>query len=150
MPLSLEYGDRPKLSAGVVIVHRYTDTYRYLLLRIYRYWDFPKGLVEPGETPLDAARREVHEETALVHLEFRWGHHYIETEPYGDSKIARYYLAESSTIDVTLPRSRALGRPEHHEYRWVDYLGSRNLVGARVRAVLDWAQQQLSDQVQRV
>ena len=29
------------------------------------YWDIPKGLLDPGETPLAAALRELHEETAL-------------------------------------------------------------------------------------
>lgn len=28
-------------------------------------WALPKGLIEPGETPEEAARREVHEETGL-------------------------------------------------------------------------------------
>lgn len=28
-------------------------------------WTIPKGLVEPGEEPLDAAKREFHEETGL-------------------------------------------------------------------------------------
>lgn len=44
------------MSAGVIIVRRYDDEWRYLLLRVYNYWDFPKGEVEPGEDPLAAAR----------------------------------------------------------------------------------------------
>ncbi len=37
------------LSAGVIIVRRFDDEWRYLLLRVYNYRDFPKGEVEPGE-----------------------------------------------------------------------------------------------------
>ena len=44
------------------------------MLRAYRNWDFPKGVVEPGENPLYAAVREVREETSLDALDFRWGH----------------------------------------------------------------------------
>ncbi len=44
--------------------------WRILVLRAYRNWDFPKGTLEPGETPLAAAIREVKEETALEGLEF--------------------------------------------------------------------------------
>lgn len=31
-----------------------------------RYWDIPKGRVEPGEQPADTASRELQEETGLV------------------------------------------------------------------------------------
>ena len=42
---------------------------RYLLIRdSYRNWGFPKGHLEPGEPPADAARREVIEETGLEDL----------------------------------------------------------------------------------
>ncbi len=51
------------LSAGVVVVRQFDDGWRVLLLRAYNYWDFPKGIVEPGEDPLTTARREVREET---------------------------------------------------------------------------------------
>ncbi|MFO7859140.1 MAG: NUDIX domain-containing protein, partial [Ectothiorhodospiraceae bacterium] len=53
------------LSAGVVVVRREAQGWRCLLLRAYQYWDAPKGRVEAGETPLEAARREVREETGI-------------------------------------------------------------------------------------
>ena len=87
------------LSAGVVIVRRRGSGHRYLLLRAYRNWDFPKGVVEPGEDPLEGAIREVAEETTLTNLNFRWGHDYRETAPYGRGKVARSYLAESDSAD---------------------------------------------------
>lgn len=128
-----------KLSAGVVVTRPCDDGVRLLLLRAYRYWDFPKGEVEPGEDPLDTARREVKEETGLRDLDFRWGEACTETPPYGHGKIARYYLAESRTGAVELPVSPELGRPEHHEVRWVTFEEGRSLLNERVRAVLEWA-----------
>jgi bis(5'-nucleosidyl)-tetraphosphatase len=129
----------PRLSAGVVVVHCVQNEYRYLLLRAYKNWDFPKGIVEPNETPPDAARREVQEETGLVNLNFRWGDVYYETPPYAGNKIARYYIALSASNDVTLPISPELGRPEHHEYRWFAYDPAALLLVPRIRAALDWA-----------
>ena len=133
------------LSAGIVIVRCHAGAFHYLLLRAYKYWDFPKGRVEAAETPLVAARREVKEEAGLDDLELRWGELYRETEPYGAGKIARYYLAYSTTAAVELGINPALGRSEHHEYRWLNYAEARALLGPRVRAILDWAHQVIGD-----
>lgn len=133
-----------RLSAGVVMVRCTSGVYRYLLLRTYRYWDFPKGLVEAGESPLAAARREVREETGLSNLEFRWGGKYIETAPYR-GKLARYYLALTATGDVRLGVNPTLGKPEHHACLWADYQAASRLLGARVRMVLDWAHESVGE-----
>lgn len=125
------------LSAGVIIVRGPQPL--YLLLRAYQYWDFPKGMVEPGEEPLQAAIREVREETGLEELDFRWGPVFKQTRPYGIGKIARYYLARAETGEVYLPVNPLLGRPEHEEFRWVDYPTARALTGGRLRPILNWA-----------
>src|SRR5262245_29755791 len=92
------------MSAGVVVVRKTAEGWRVLLLRVYNYWDFPKGRVEAGETPLDAARRETREETTLDDLEFAWGEKSVDTEPYGrEKKIARYFIARTNTEAITLP-----------------------------------------------
>ena len=132
---------KPKvLSAGVIVVRREGGQWLYLLLRAYRYWDFPKGIVEPGEEPLEAARREVQEETTITDLDFRWGLIYKETGPYNNGrKIARYYIAETRTSDVSLPISPELGRPEHDEFRWLPFEEARKLTAPRVREALEWA-----------
>ncbi len=127
------------LSAGVVVVDPGGRRPRYLLLRAYQHWDFPKGLVEPRETPLQAAIREVAEETTIRDLDFRWGYDYRETAPYGRGKVARYYLAATTQTSVELPVSPELGRPEHDEYRWVDYPAARHLLPRRLQPILDWA-----------
>ncbi|MBK1633818.1 NUDIX hydrolase [Thiohalocapsa halophila] len=116
---------------------------RFLLLRAYNYWDFPKGELEPGEAPLAAALREAAEETSLDDFRLRWGEAYIETERYGRGKIARYYLAEAPAGDVELPVSQELGRPEHHEFRWATAEQARALLNQRLRRVLDWAVERL-------
>ncbi len=57
-------------SAGGVVFRRGADgEARFLLIRdSYRNWGFPKGHLEAGEPPADAARREVAEETGLTDL----------------------------------------------------------------------------------
>jgi bis(5'-nucleosidyl)-tetraphosphatase len=127
------------LSAGVVVVRRVDDEWRVLLLRAYKNWDCPKGMVEAGEEPLTTARREVREETTIDDLEFRWGEQFVETPPYAKNKVARYYVAETHTGDVKLPVNPELGMPEHHEFRWLGFGAAAALTVPRIRAVLDWA-----------
>jgi len=127
------------LSAGVVVIRGKEAPRRYLLLRAYRYWDFPKGVVEAGEDPLQAAIREVEEETSITDLQFHWGYDYRETPPYARGKVARYYVAETMQRDIHLPINPALGRPEHNEFQWVDYAAAQRLLAARLQPVLEWA-----------
>ncbi len=129
----------PRLSAGVVLVRRAPTAWLFLLLRAYQNWDFPKGVVEPGEEPQAAARREVKEETLIDDVQFSWGEEYRETAPYSNNKVARYYIGETRTEHVTLPVSPELGRPEHNEARWVDLAGALSLSSPRVAPIVRWA-----------
>jgi 8-oxo-dGTP pyrophosphatase MutT (NUDIX family) len=138
--LTKDHDSAPRLSAGVVVLRQQGGAWRYLLLRAFRHWDFPKGVVEAGERPHDAAVREVAEESGLAGLEFRWGEAFCETAPYARGKVARYYVAESPSGEVHLQVRPELGRPEHHEYRWLDYREARALLVPRVQRVLDWAE----------
>lgn len=115
----------------------------FLMLRAYRNWDFPKGLVEPGEQPFDAAIREVEEETLIRDLRFEWGDAYIETAPYSHKKVARYYVAETPTEAVTLPVRPELGRAEHNESRWVTFEQGLALCSPRLDPILRWAAQKI-------
>ena len=129
------------LSAGVVIVRVVDRKLKFLLLRAYRNWDFPKGIVEPGEEPIAAAMREVREETTLDDISFDWGIEFMETGPYNKGKIARYYIARSKAEHIHLPVSPEIGTPEHHEARWVDAQTALSIVSARLQPVVRWAYQ---------
>lgn len=138
---------KPVLSAGVIVVRRDEHgKWKFLLLRAYGYWDFPKGIVEPGEDPIDAAKRETREETTITDLDFKWGFDFRETGPYNRGrKVARYYLAETKTKDVSLPVNPEIGKPEHDAYRWVTYEEARKLVAPRVLKALEWAKEKIGD-----
>lgn len=137
-------GQKPKiLSAGAVVVRETDKGPRFLMLRAFRHWDFPKGLVEAGETPKQGALREVREETTITDLEFPFGNVYVETGPYNRGKVARYYLAMTRQTTVELPVNELIGRPEHSEYRWVSLRQARKLASPRVVKVLDWAAENL-------
>jgi len=131
-------------AAGAVVFRRSERGIRLLLLRAYKNWDFPKGLVEPGENELEACKREVEEETGLRALDYPFGDEHKETLPYSGNKVARYYLAETDADQIQLPVSPELGRPEHHEYRWVSFDEAEDLLPPRLAIILDWAKKTLT------
>jgi bis(5'-nucleosidyl)-tetraphosphatase len=130
----------PRLSAGIVVLRRSRSGWHTLVLRVYRNWDLPKGRVEPGEDPLAAALRETAEETGLTGLDFRWGRESRDTEPYAGGKVVRCFLAQSQAGTAALPINPDLGRPEHHEVRWVKLSEARRLLPPRFLPILDWAE----------
>jgi 8-oxo-dGTP pyrophosphatase MutT (NUDIX family) len=134
----------PPRAAGVVVFRRTGRGIYYLVLRAYNNWDFPKGLVEAGEDQLTCAKRELKEETGLSGVEFPFGEEYRETVPYSGNKVARYYLGETEEVEIELPVSKELGRPEHHEYRWATHDEAEDLLPPRLAAVLEWAKRTIS------
>ena len=130
-----------KLSCGIVVARKMEDGWVTILLRAYHHWDFPKGIREPGEEPLESALREVQEETGIDELSFDWGDRYFETGPYSKGKVARYYLASTTQEDIVMGISPETGEPEHHEWRWVSFDEAYDLGSPRVRGIVQWARQ---------
>ncbi len=129
------------LSCGVVLARSTDQGWMTLMLRAYHHWDFPKGLREEGEESLEAAMREVGEETSIADLRFEWGERFMETGPYSRGKTARYYLATTEQDKVVMGPSPETGAPEHHEWRWVSFDEAYDLASPRVRTVVQWARQ---------
>ncbi len=130
-----------KLSCGVVLARKTENGFQTLMLRAFHNWDFPKGLLEDGEEPLQTAKRELREETSIDATQWPWGERYIETGPYSRGKTARYYLAGTEQEDVVMGPSPETGEPEHIEFRWVSFDEAYDLASPRVRAVVVWARQ---------
>ncbi len=129
------------LSCGIVLARKTDQGWSTLMLRAFHHWDFPKGVREQGEEPLEAARREVCEETGVAELAFDWGERYFETGPYSRGKVARYYIASTETEVVEMGLSPETGEPEHHEWRWVTFDEAYDLGSPRVRQIVQWSRQ---------
>src|SRR5689334_1500352 len=134
----------PPRAAAVAVSRRTASGPYSLVLRAYNNWDSPRGLVEAGEDQLTAANRELKEETGLSGVDFPYGEEFRETVPYSGNKVARYYLGETEEVEIDLPVSKELGRPEHHEYRWVTYDEAEELLPPRLAIVLEWARRTIS------
>lgn len=67
-------------------------------------WDMPKGKIDPGETPQQAAVREVQEETGLVHVQLGGflAHTYHTYEMKGQRILKKTWWYRMTTSDTQL------------------------------------------------
>jgi len=111
---------KKELSAGI-IPFRFTKNNNtiYLLLHYPQgHWGFPKGHVEEDETPLQAARRELKEETDLqvcnIHHDFKDKiDYYYSWEGEKRYKEVIFYAAEVEEKNVALSA-------EHQDFCWLE------------------------------
>lgn len=81
----------------VVIVTKYQDKWVFVKHRERDTWEIPGGHIENGETPDEAARRELIEETGAIKFDIRPFSDYSVT--IGDKKgVSRLYFANIEKI----------------------------------------------------
>lgn len=122
------------LPAGAPLIS--TDVAEFLLLDYGRHWDFPKGHVEPGETDVKAAWRELREETAIVNATIIPNFHeqvtyFFRHKRHGlVRKTVVFYLACVTSRSVTLSA-------EHTGFEFLPYERAvKRLTFATARQVL--------------
>ncbi len=106
-------------SAGAVVFINKGGVIKYLLLHYPAgHWDFSKGHLEEGESDLDAALREVREETGLdvdIIFGFREVIDYVYSKGNVLShKTVVFFLARAEDEGVRLSS-------EHTGYAWLPY-----------------------------
>jgi bis(5'-nucleosidyl)-tetraphosphatase len=122
-------------SAGLV-VYRSDEQRLYLLLDYGHHWDYPKGHLESGETPRDAALRELKEETGIDDARLISGFAREITYFFRDKKkrlvrkTVTFFIAQTETKEVTLS-------DEHVGYLYAPYdQAMRRLTFASAKQVL--------------
>ena len=83
------------------------------------YWDLPKGHIEKGEKPEDAAKRETEEETGLADIKFVKGfketiRYFFKFEGKDILKFVTFYLAETKIKKIRVSS-------EHLGFEWLAY-----------------------------
>lgn len=77
----------------VVMIARSGGRFVFCRHRERETWEFPGGHIEPGETALDAAKRELNEETGATVFEMKRAFGY-SVEKDGEESFGIAYLAE--------------------------------------------------------
>ncbi|RMF31472.1 MAG: NUDIX hydrolase [Bacteroidetes bacterium] len=102
-------------------------------------WDLPKGKIDPGESPLEAALREVEEETGLNRLEpgpFLLQTHHTYRSPNGKRFLKRTHWFRMDTDQTTL---RLQHEEDIEDAEWVkieDFLSDNRPTYNSIREVL--------------
>lgn len=109
-------------SAGIIVFLEHRESTRtYLILHyLSGHWDFSKGHIEPGETEIDAAKRELLEETGLTATvvegfegSLTYFHHLPDTKELAFKQVT-FFAGKASSDQITLS-------PEHIDYKWLTY-----------------------------
>jgi len=114
-------------SSGAVIFsnNKELNKSEFLLLHYASgHWDFPKGNIEDGEDEVQAAHREIFEETGIQNVHFVEGfrkkiQYYYRRGDILIQKEVIFYLAITNTKEITLSN-------EHIGYAWKDYMEAMN------------------------
>ncbi len=131
-------------SAGVVVYFKPISGDKEIEYLILHYgsghWDFPKGKLEAGETEIEAALRELKEETgleAMLNPDFEDSLSYFFKTPQGQlvHKKVTFFVGETFTQTVTLSY-------EHIGYKWLVFKEAvKQLTFENARQVLIHADQ---------
>lgn len=71
LPLHVSFSQQTPSPAYVVVIAQMEGAFLYCRHRSRSTWEFPGGHIEPGETPDEAARRELWEETGAADFTLR-------------------------------------------------------------------------------
>jgi len=127
--------DREGFRANVGIVLMHDDGQVFVGRRSGgRGWQFPQGGMRPGEQPLDALYRELHEEIGLTEqdvavvgqthgwLRYRLPERYVRREqaPLCIGQKQRWFLLRLVRPEAEF-RFDTTGQPEFDRWRWVDW-----------------------------
>ena len=123
-------------SAGIVILKQFGNTWKVLVLKDTKgRFDITKGLVEKGETHLEAALREASEEAGifLKKEDFLWG---FDSLSYGKG---RAFVAATRQMPVILPNPVSK-EFEHESWEWLSFKEAKNIVIDYLKPSIVWAE----------
>ncbi len=126
-------------SCGVLIV-KGDPIQAFLLMKHSDRWDLPKGHVEPGESDLQCALRELEEETGIskddiaLDANYKFVHQYeVHDKRTGSEKCLKTLVI----FLARLIRDVEINLTEHQGYQWIDWNPPHTIQTQTIDALLD-------------
>ena len=95
-------------------------------------YDIPKGRIDPGETPFQAAQRECFEETGIILDRIIAG-------PFVDGPLA-IWIGQTDEELVIISENPETGEREHEGYEWLKPKDIKNKSLDFLKPSIDWAE----------
>lgn len=133
----------PEIKSCGVLVFRNQPSTSFLLMEHSNRWDLPKGHVDPGESDLETALRELQEETGIsanqikLDPEFRFSHFYqVKKKRYGKRPVQKELVI---FLGVLLDdyASNEIVLTEHIGCRWFPWEPPHSIQNATIDPLLE-------------
>lgn len=131
----------PDLQSCGFFIYRSEPRLSFLLMQHPTRWDLPKGHVDPGETEMECAIRELLEETGITESQIEIDEHFRFDNHYTVAAAKYNYEPQQKQLSIFLAK---LTQPfvkieltEHDGYRWFDWQPPHNIQARTINPLLD-------------
>ena len=143
-------------AAGIIVLRKFDGKFKLLALKgdkkymnkkdteKGKLYDIPKGRLEKGESPLQAALRETDEESSITELNFKWGLH----KTFRDRNLKKQlvvFLAITEQ-DPKIKKNPVSGIYEHTGTKWVTWEEMKDKCYGYLKPVIVWGENELKNQ----
>ena len=129
-----------ELKACGILVYREQPRRQFLLMKHPKRWDIPKGHIDPGESELECALRELVEETGIVEadIELNPGFRFEIQYPVSNKRTGGELWDKTVIVFLArLAREVKIKVTEHESYEWFDWEAGQKIQPQTIDPLLD-------------
>lgn len=134
--MDFDRNDIQRRSCGFLILRNHNGRKQFLLMEHADRWDLPKGHVDPGETDIQCALRELLEETGIEVEDIEIDPDFHFSNLYWIHKGKNEILKELVIFMGTLEKDVPIEVTEHIGYQWFNWTPPHLIERKNVDAVL--------------
>ncbi len=127
----------PEIFSSGYLIFRLGRPIQFLLMQHANRWDLPKGHLDQGESPAEAALRELREETGIKPSELWTDPNFLFRQQYTVNDSKRAKVKELTIYLGWLHSDREIRPTEHIGFQWFDWSPPHSLQSQTIDPLLD-------------